>query len=239
MYKFYGEVYGINTEVFPKKDDLNIDVDGVISYINDNNIAGLIFSNPCNPTSLMISRDDVIKIINSVNALVIVDEAYMDFSDQSILDVCHTFDNVIVLKTCSKAIGLAAIRLGFAIANDTITTALRAVKSPYNVNAITQSIGDIVLSDIDYINACTKEIIENRDYLYNKLISLQQRYNAFETIYKTTTNFVYIKTDKAKYIFEELLKHSIAIRNMGEYLRISTGSKQDNDKLIKTLEEIL
>jgi len=239
MYQFYGDVFGVKTQVYPKNNDLTIDVDSLISYINENKIAGLIFSNPCNPTSLSLSREQVLKLVSSVNALVMVDEAYMDFGDQSILDVCCEYDNVIVLKTCSKAIGLAAIRLGFAIANDTITKALKAVKSPYNVNSITQSIGNIVLSDKGYVKACTKEIIENLNYLYQKLMEFNKQKNAFEVIYETTTNFVFIKTDKAKMIFEELLKRSISIRYMGDYLRISTGSKQENDELLKALKEIV
>lgn len=238
MYKFYGDVFGINTVVLPKNDDLTIDANKVISYINENKISGLIFSNPCNPTSLCLNRDDVIKIIESTNALIIVDEAYMDFYEQSILDVCHEYDNVIVLKTCSKAIGLAAIRLGFAIANDVITKALRAVKSPYNVNSITQAIGEIVLSDKEYIKGCTSKLIENCGLLYNRLLELNDRYNVFEKIYETTTNFVFIKTEKAEVIFSELLKRSIAVRCMGGYLRISTGSQEENETLIKELTEI-
>ena len=94
----------------------------------------VIFSNPCNPTSLGLNREQVRRLITSVDALVVVDEAYMDFWDQSILQEVHQYDNVIVLRTCSKAVGMAALRLGFAVANPTITRALRAVKSPYTVN---------------------------------------------------------------------------------------------------------
>lgn len=239
MYRFYGNVFGIQTQVFEKKSDLTIDVDELIAYINENKIAGLIFSNPCNPTSLCLDRESVLKLVSSVNALVVVDEAYMDFADDSILDVCCEYDNVIVLKTCSKAIGLAAIRLGFAIANDTITKALRAVKSPYNVNTVTQNIGEIVLSDQAYLEQCKQQILENRDELYQEIIKLQRETDVFETVYETSTNFIFIKTDKAKDIFEELLKRSIAIRFMGEYLRITTGTKQENAELIKALKEIL
>lgn len=239
MYNFYGDVFGVKTSIFKKRLDLTIDVDELIKYINDNNISGLIFSNPCNPTSLMLSREDVLKLVSSVNALVVVDEAYMDFADQSILDVCYNYDNVIVLKTCSKAIGMASIRLGFAVANQKITKALRSVKSPYNVNSITQSIGEIILSDKEYIESCKKDIIENLKNLCNNLVELNKRKKVFEIIYKSCTNFVFIKTNKGKEIFDELLKYSIAIRYMGDYIRISTGSKQENNELMKALEEIL
>ncbi|WMJ23633.1 histidinol-phosphate transaminase [Paludicola sp. MB14-C6] len=239
MYRFYGNVFGIKTEVFSKKTDLTIDVDALISYINEHHIAGLIFSNPCNPTSLSLNREAVIKLVSSVNALVVVDEAYMDFSDQSILDVCCNYSNVMVLKTCSKAIGLAAIRLGFAIANDKITKALRAVKSPYNVNAVTQSIGEIVLNDDAYVKECTANLLINKTELYNEILKLSQKTNLFEVIYPSSTNFLFIKTNQSKYIFEELLKRSIAIRYMGDYIRITTGSKAENKELIEALKEIV
>lgn len=238
MYKFYGEVSGVKIDTYHKNDELEIDVDGLISYINSNNIAGLIFSNPCNPTSLCLTRENVLKIIQNVDALVVVDEAYMDFSDQSVLDCCDKYDNVIILKTCSKAIGLAAIRLGFAVANDTLTTALKAVKSPYNVNSITQCIGEIVLTDVDYIRNCTEKLIANRDYLYSKLQELHSSHNFFDKIYKPETNFVFVKTSYAEFIYNELLIRSIAIRCMGEYLRISAGSIFEIDELFVQLREI-
>lgn len=239
MYRFYGDVFGIKTNVFNKESDLTIDADKLIEYVNQAKPAGIIFSNPCNPTSLVLDRESIVKIISNVDCLVVIDEAYMDFSDQSILDICHTFDNCIVLRTCSKAIGMAAIRLGFAVANGVITNALRAVKSPYNVNALTQSIGEIVLSDKEYIADCVRELIESRNFLYRELVKLNSVTGIFEQIYKSETNFIYIKTssDKAKEIFTDLLDRSIAVRNMGEYLRITAGSMPENEKLLEALKK--
>ena len=136
MYAFYSELYELKVETLQKDSSLKVNIANVIEYCNNNDIKAVIFSNPCNPTSLGINREDVIKLIKSVFCLVIVDEAYMDFWDQSILDEVGNFDNLIILKTCSKAIGLAAIRLGFAVACEKLTIALRAVKSPYNTDTI-------------------------------------------------------------------------------------------------------
>lgn len=235
MYQFYGNVFGINVDVFQKKDDLTIDVDQLITYINERKIAGLVFSNPCNPTSLCLPREEVLRLCNAVDALVVVDEAYMDFANQSIIDAVPP--NVIVLKTCSKAVGLAAIRLGFAVANLPITTALKAVKSPYNVNSITQSVGEMVLLDSDYINKCTQLLIASKDSLYRGLCALNCP--KFETIYESSTNFIFIKTAYAKAIYEKLLSYSIAVRYMGDYLRITAGSERENSELIAVLREIL
>lgn len=239
MYRFYGNVYGVKVDAFVKNDDLTIDVDRLIEHINDIGARGVIFSNPCNPTSLCMNRADVLKLIRGTDALVVVDEAYMDFADQSILDCCHNFDNVIVLRTCSKAVGLAAIRLGFAVANERLTTALRAVKSPYNVNAITQAVGELVLSDGGYLRECLDKILESRDSLYQQFTELHQEFDAFDEVYSTSTNFIFIKTKHAETIYNELLARSIAVRFMGGYLRISTGSGKENDILTQALRAIL
>ncbi|MEG2813075.1 MAG: aminotransferase class I/II-fold pyridoxal phosphate-dependent enzyme [Oscillospiraceae bacterium] len=239
MYKFYGSIFGIETLIDEKNGNLMIDVDELIEKINHKNIDGLIFSNPCNPTSICINRQDVLKLVENVDALVIVDEAYMDFSDQSILDVYEKYDNLIVLKTCSKAIGLAGIRLGFAVSNQKITQALKAVKSPYNVNAITQKVGECVLKDKKYLENCVADIVKNRNYLYYKICELQKEYDIIEKVYETSTNFVFIKTKQSEHIFKKLLKDSIAIRFMGDYLRINTGSEQENDVLLSCLEKML
>lgn len=239
MYKFYGSIFEINTLVEEKDTDLEVDVEKLIEEINDKKIDGIIFSNPCNPTSLCINRQDVLKLVENVKSLVIVDEAYMDFSNQSVLDTYDKYDNLIVLKTCSKAIGLAGIRLGFAVANQKITNALKAVKSPYNVNAITQSVGTYVLKDKKYLAECLSDIIKNRDYLYARFCELQEKYDVIEKIYETTTNFIFIKTQKSEFIFKKLLEDSIAIRLMGDYLRINTGSREENDVLISCFEKIL
>lgn len=240
MYAFYGSVYGVKTSIFPKNEDLTVDTKALAEYINRSGARGLIFSNPCNPTSLCMDRREVLELVEAVpDCLVVADEAYMDFADESILDRAHLYDNLIVLKTCSKAVGLAAIRLGFAVAGDTLTRALRAVKSPYNVNDMSQSIGYQVLSEEGYVIDCTERIIRSRDALFSGIMALHMKHRLFETVYPTSTNFVYIRTRYAKPIFDALLERSIAVRFMGNYLRICAGSKDENETLLDALEEII
>ncbi len=116
---------------------------------------------------------------------------------------------------------------------------MRTVKSPYNVNGLTQSIGRVVLSEQDYVNSCIEKIIRSRDSLYSGMLSIYARYDVFETVYKTSTNFVFVKTKSAKKIFDELLKRSIAIRYMGDNLRITAGTKQENDAVLDAIEDII
>lgn len=238
MYRFYGNVYGVQTPVYPKREDLTIDVEGLISYIRENRIRGLIFSNPCNPTSLCLPREQVLELVRSLpDCLVVVDEAYMDFANDSVLEDVERFENLIVLKTCSKAIGMAALRLGFAVANETLSRALRAVKSPYNVNAVSQAIGSVVLQEGEYLAECIRKILQARDRLYCGLQDVQETCGLFEHIYKSSTNFIFVKSSRAAQIRESLLSRSIAIRQMGGYLRISAGSEEETEYLLRCLRE--
>ena len=102
-----------------------------------------------------MSREDILKIVGAVDAMVVVDEAYMEFSEGSVLDEIENYENLIVLKTCSKAFGMAAIRLGFAGANARITNILKTLKAPYNVNSMTQAVGSVILGHKEYLENCT------------------------------------------------------------------------------------
>lgn len=173
------------------------------------------------------------------NCLFIVDEAYMDFADESVLSLVDDFDNLIVLRTCSKAIGLAAVRLGFAVAGEKITRAIRSVKSPYNVNTISQKIGEAVFADPEFLIAATKKIIASREHLYKGLLALHARYRGFDEVYESATNFVFVRTKYAKELYEGLLARSIAVRFMGGYLRISAGTQEENKAVLSALEELV
>lgn len=240
MYRFYGEVFHAKTTVFPKKDDLTIDVPGLIDYLQRSKARGLIFSNPCNPTSICLGRKQVLRLVKAVpDCLVVVDEAYMDFADDSVLDDVPDYPNLMVLRTCSKAFGLAAIRLGFAVAGPVLTKALRAVKSPYNVNALTQSVAYQVLSDGEYLIDCIETIIKSRDHLYSGMLFVAARHKLYEEVYPTATNFICVRTPKAREIYEALLGRSIAVRYFREgYLRISAGTRAENEAVLTALDEI-
>lgn len=236
MYAFYSSLYELDVETLAKERDLTINIGKVIEKINNDGIKAVLFSNPCNPTSLGLEREDVIKLIRSVNALVILDEAYMDFwgEENSLLKNTAEYDNLIVLRTCSKALGMAGLRLGFAVSNAVITEKLRAAKSPYNVNSLTQQTAEYYLRDKDEMNrrieACRKAKKELYDALINAGLSFA------EVIYPSVTNFVLIKTGRAKEVFEYLLSKSVAVRFMGEYLRITAGTSEENKTVVAALK---
>ena len=177
--------------------------------------------------------------IRSVEALVVLDEAYMDFWDQSLLQEVEQYDNLIILRTCSKAFGMAAVRLGFAVANQTLTNAIRAVKSPYNVNSVTQAFGAAVLNQTEMIHEGTTQLIDARKELFLSMKTLEQQYGKSIYLYDSCTNFVFLKTPYAKEIYNYLLENSVAIRYMGDYLRVTAGAPQENEKVVQLFTQFL
>ncbi|MGN1112587.1 MAG: pyridoxal phosphate-dependent aminotransferase [Acutalibacteraceae bacterium] len=237
MYRFYTSISELECETVQKNDDLTIDVDRLIEAVNRTNAGAIIFSNPCNPTSKGVDREEVRRLITSVDCLVVLDEAYMDFWDKSLLGEVCDYDNLIILRTASKAVGAAAIRLGFAVANETITKALKAVKSPYNVNTVTQEIGKIIFSHNEYLTKTKNYIVTQRQSLYNSLAELAQRYPQYFTLVDGCSNFVFIKSPVSKQLFDYLLAEGTAIRYMGDYLRITAGTNEENDILLSQIND--
>lgn len=239
MYSFYASVSENEVISLKKNDSLEIDIDSIIDAANNQNARMIIFSNPCNPTGRGFYRQEVRKLITSVKALVVLDEAYMDFWDQSMLSEVSQYDNLIILKTFSKAFGMAALRLGFAVACPKITNALRAVKSPYNVNTITQTVACRVLDFPDQLRNGVKAIIKSRDELYTALKHSETRFSGRIEVFQSFTNFVVVKTDEAKKIFEFLLANSVAVRFIGGFLRITAGNANENATVVSLINEYL
>lgn len=238
MYRFYAEIAECDSVKYQKDENLDVNIDDVIALAKKENVRIVIFSNPCNPTSRIVTKEDVRKLINSVDSLVVLDEAYMDFAgDESLLGEFEKYDNLIILKTCSKALGSAALRLGFAVANKTLTNVIRAVKSPYNVNSVSQALGEVLFSHPDYIDKCIETVVNSRKELYNEILEIQS--DKIEKIYETNTNFVFMKVKNAKAVFEKMKDNSIIIRNMGDYLRITAGTENENAKMLETFRKVL
>lgn len=239
MYAFYASVSECKTVTVQKRADDTIDVDAVIDAAKKAHARMIVFSNPCNPTSLVLPLGEVRRLVQSVEALVVVDEAYMDFSDQSILSEFAEYDNLLILKTCSKAIGMAAVRLGFAVGNETLIRVLQAVKSPYNVNTLTQTVGTVVFSHPEYIRTSVQRILESRDDLYAGLVSLAKQFPGEIRPLKPDANFVYMHCRDAEGIFCYLKEKGIVVRHMGECLRITAGRNYENEAVISEITAFL
>ncbi len=238
MYSFYSTLYGRENKVFNKDINYNLDIDGFISEINDGGYDFVMFSNPCNPTGQAIEREDILRIVKSVKATVCVDEAYMDFWDesQSVMNEVNNFSNLFVLRTLSKAIGLASCRLGFVVANKEIISMFNKVKSPYNVNSVSQTIGKYILENGEYLRTAAEHLKSQTVALTEKIEDLNI---PDSEVFTSKANFVFIRTPNARNIYEKLIDKNIVIRCFGsDRLRITAGTDIENSAVITAIKEI-
>lgn len=239
MYAFYSSIAETECISLSKGEDMAVDVDLVLDTIKKEKIRMVIFSNPCNPTSLGLAADDVRRLITGTDALVVVDEAYMDFWDQSLIKEAHEYQNLVLLRTCSKALGLAALRVGFAVANKTLTRILKAAKSPYNVNAVSQEMARVVLKNPLYRTVYTEILITSRNMLIDGLRRLESQ-RLIEKVYESRTNFAFIKLQDSEEVFKFLFDNGIIVRNIGKnHLRITAGREEENKEVISAIAACL
>lgn len=202
----------------------------------------VMLSNPCNPTGQGIEREAVLELVRRAPCLVVLDEAYMDFWDQSVADMVGELENLIVLRTASKSVGLASIRLGFALACETLTGFLRTAKLPYNVTGLTQSVGAAVYKHPELLRENAARLAQSARALYAGLRDVLQDREGY-TLTDTLTNFVLLTPPDAPALYRALLKRDIRVRMIGpsgSMLRITGGTEQENAAIIAALrEEIL
>lgn len=241
MYQFYAEVAELNVVIMLKDDEFALTADEVIARAKEEQPQVLIFSNPCNPGGQGFTHAEAVRICDALeDTLVVVDEAYMDFWDQSILDVSTALENVLVMKTLSKAYGCAAMRVGFVVAYADLIDQLNKTRSPYNVGSLPQTAAMILLEDTEWAHERTKAIVKSKEELEGNLQRLAERTGAFRVL-PTHTNFAVVRTEKCMEIFEELKRRGILIRCFPKYnmLRITTGNDEENSMLLDELTDIV
>ena len=231
MYAFYAGL-SENTVYFTQKDE-NYNLDTLLAFVKEKGARAVVFSNPCNPTGQGFDRASVLSFVENCPALCIVDEAYMDFWDQSILDVCDKYENLIVLRTLSKAFGAAGLRLGFAVGHKSLIDALNVARSPYNVNSLSQELGRLVLeSDID-----------NGEFLASQAQKLSVKLSELlpdAKIYPTCANFVYLEHKDSQKIYKGLLERSVAVRYFSpDRLRITASTDEELLVLYSAIFDIM
>jgi len=201
----------------------------------------LIFlCSPNNPTGNNLSRAEIEKVLNQFQGLVILDEAYNDFSDEpSFLSQLDKYPNLVVFQTFSKAWGCAAIRLGMAFASPEIIAILSKIKYPYNINQLTQKQAIEMLHKHYEVERWVKTLISERAYLIEAFSKL----SCVKKIYPTDANFFLTKVTDARAIYTYLVQLGIIVRNRHtvtlcqDCLRITVGTRNENDKLIEALQQ--
>ncbi len=229
MYKVFAELVGAN--YIPVLGDKNniFNVDDMIEKIAEFNPKLVIICSPNNPTGQYFTEKEIRKIIESTNALIALDLAYIDFASKDYTTIALDYDNVISFRTFSKAMALPSIRVGYAISKKENIDMIDAIKAPYSVTTISQIAAEIAISNFDLYKGQIKMIVNEREKLYNALSKLG--FNVF----KSEANFIYVLMDDR--FNQALLKEKIYIRNFksGVY-RITVGSPYENEKLLEVLK---
>jgi len=202
----------------------------------------IFICSPNNPTGNSINKHDVIKVLEGFNGIVVVDEAYIDFSRQgSLADNLKDFDNLVVLQTMSKSFGLAGIRLGKALANPEIISYMMKVKAPYNINKLTSNKAAQAFSNIGRLTKNIQAILKERERVIGKLVAFSQ----VEKVYPTDANFVMFKISDALNVYKNLADEGVVIRYRGNEphcencLRLTVGTTGENDRFFSALEKVL
>ncbi|GAA4808391.1 histidinol-phosphate transaminase [Litoribaculum gwangyangense] len=227
-----------------KKVNLNKDfqprVETILNVANSNSKV-LFLCSPNNPTGNSFSKESIENLLKKFNGLVVIDEAYIDFSNEkSWLQRLEEFPNLIVTQTLSKAYGMAGIRLGICYASHEIIRVLNNIKPPYNVNELTQQKAWEQLKQKEVTTYQIKSILEGRDNLISEL----KQINFVTKIYPSDANFVLVKVDDATKRYNQLIEKGIVTRNRTSQpgcencLRFTVGTPDENKKLIKELKTL-
>ena len=201
----------------------------------------LFICSPNNPTANNIEPSKLLNLLNSFKGIVVVDEAYIDFStQQSCIDWLETFPNLVVMQTFSKAWGMAGMRLGMAFASKEIINLMNKVKAPYNVNELTQRAAlDLLKNKAAKKDAAVKEILAERE----KMASILRGYAFVEKVYPSDANFLLVKIPQPNAMYQWLLTHGIVVRNRNnvvlceDCLRLTVGTPEENAILMKAFKE--
>lgn len=240
MYSVSANINNVEIKQVSLTPDFDLDV-AAIKSCWDNHSKLLFLCSPNNPSGNLLSSEKIIELVNSFHGLVIVDEAYIDFSTQpSFIQRLNEFSNLVVLQTLSKAWGLAAIRLGMCFANTDIIQIMNRIKPPYNISILTQQVALKELEMEARKEKWVKEILEERENLIQQLKSIKSVIN----VYPSDANFVLAKMKDAKLIYQKLIEREIVVRDRSSVilcdncLRITVGTKTENQKLLNALMTI-
>ncbi|WP_026751999.1 histidinol-phosphate transaminase [Sediminibacterium sp. C3] len=239
MYEVSANINDVAVKKVSLLPNFELDLSGIEDAIDDQTKLIWICS-PNNPTGNSLKRLDIETLLNNFKGLVIVDEAYINFSKQkSFVQELTEYPNLVVLQTLSKAWGLAGLRLGMAFASTAIIEILNRVKPPYNINQATQELVLTALEEVGQINDMIRLLVDMREALAEVFASMP----TVETVYPSDANFILVKIKEARAVYEFLLTKGIVLRDRSnvqlcnDCLRITVGSEQDNTLLVEAMQD--
>lgn len=243
MFPILSQIAGVKDIKLDINDSLELETESVINAFYRYRPKLFLICRPNNPTGWAIPKEELLSILEEArrnNVLVVLDEAYTEFMSETLVYLVNDYDNLIVLRTFSKCFSLAGLRLGYAVSSREIVNDLMAVKLPYNVDIFSQMVGKIVLKYKDIILSRVEGIIRERGRLYESLSRLSKI-----KVFPSNANFLFFYCND-DCLMEKLLSYKIKIRRfepkhplLKNAYRVTVGKKEENDKFISAMEEIL
>lgn len=238
MYGIISQALGEQAVSIPLDRDFDLDLDKVLSAIRKKRPKLIFLSSPNNPTGNCFSSEKILKIIETSKGIVVVDEAYQPFaSEQGFLPLLRDYRNLVIMRTLSK-IGLAALRIGFLVADTAIIEEVNKVRLPFNVNSLSQSVAAGALKNKKKFSSAITSIMSERDRLFNEMEQMKEI-----KPYPSEANFILFRVKNPARLYVELLKKGVLVRNINDVikgcLRVTVGTPEENRIFLSALKKSL
>ncbi len=240
MYAVLANINAVGIKEVPLTADFQLNTKKILSTVNPNTKA-IFFCSPNNPSGNLFKRSDIKQLLNGFDGVVVIDEAYIDFTDgPSWITQLDSYPNLMITQTLSKAFGLAGLRLGIAIGHPSIIDLLHNIKPPYNINTLSQQKAIESLTDNEKVYKQIKELLTERRRVAAYLSELEW----VETVFPSDANFLLVRVDDANKRYEALLTRKVVVRNRTTHtncencLRITIGTAKENNQLIEACNKI-
>ncbi len=233
MYSEYAKIYGANAVKAEANSNFTFNLDNMLNAIDESNPKMVILCSPNNPTGIILKEDEVRSIIEKSDALVVLDEAYIEFAGEGLAKLVKEYDNLMVLRTFSKLYAGAAIRLGYAISKKENIDLIDTVRSPYNINTLTQLMAKTIIEHKVLYKERQEYFKEQRRNMYEALLRLNIE------VYPTKANFLWMRLKEN--INEALVREKIYVRTIEykgiKYNRVTIGTPEENENFLKVVRQ--
>lgn len=242
LYKLLARSLGATVSEVPMQMPFAFDVQRIIDTANDTKASLIILCSPNNPTGTLLTREEVRRIIESTQAVVALDEAYVQFARETQTSLLNECERLVIFQTFSKAMGAAGLRFGYLLAQPSIAKNLNKVKLPYNVNIFTLIAAEVLMENQETLRIAVDKLIAERERLHREMRKFGRL-----IVYPSSANFLLFESlqKSPQEIFDFLLKKGILIRNVSSYpmlergLRVSIGTPEQNNEFLVALQEVL
>ncbi|MHC8948283.1 histidinol-phosphate transaminase [Sphingobacterium hungaricum] len=239
MYEVSANINDVEIRKVNLTANFQLDLDKIADQI-DGNTKLIFICSPNNPTGNSINRQDIETILTNFDGIVVIDEAYINFSRQkSFTQELAEFQNLVILQTLSKAWGLAALRLGMAFSSKEIIAIFNKIKPPYNINQATQNLVLEALEKVDQVNNWIRETVNEREWLVKELAEIEQ----IEHVFDSDANFILVRMQSPRAVYDALVAKGIIVRDRSKVelcegcLRITVGKTEENQQVVSEIKE--